>query len=108
MKNHRDWRRFGTVARGTKPWRRSGPTCRKLYRARTANERVNSRVKEGMGLDDPSVRGRANMPFDSAHGHEALEWQMAVNLAVLALYGLALGHLRRKAKAWRSYTGVAE
>jgi hypothetical protein len=88
VKNHRDWRRFGTVARGTKQWKR-------LYRARTANERVNARVKEGMGLDDPSVRGRANM-------------QMAVNLAVLALYGLALGHLRGKAKAWRSYTRVAE
>ena len=88
VKNHRDWRRFGTVARGTKKWRR-------LYRARTANERVNARVKEGMGLDDPSVRGRAKM-------------QMTVNLAVLALYGLALGHLRRKAKAWRSYTRLAE
>jgi hypothetical protein len=98
VKNHQDppalrlrragWRRFGPLARGTKQWER-------LYRARTANERVNSRVKEGMGLDDPSVRGRANM-------------QMAVNLAVLALYGLALGHLRRKAKAWRSYTRVAE
>ena len=88
VKNHQDWRRFGPLARGTKQWER-------LYRARTANERVNSRVKEGMGLDDPSVRGRANM-------------QMAVNLAVLALYGLALGHLRRKAKAWRSYTRLAQ
>jgi hypothetical protein len=48
-----------------------------------------------MGPHDPSVRGRANM-------------QMAVNLAVLALYGLALGHLRRKVKAWCSYTCLAE
>jgi hypothetical protein len=48
-----------------------------------------------MGLDDPAVRGQAPMA-------------MAVTLAVLALYGLALGHLRRKAKAWRSYTRVAD
>jgi len=29
-------------------------------------------------------------------------------MAILVLYALALGHLKRKAKHWRSYTRIAD
>ena len=87
VKNHLDWRRFGTMARGSRQWKR-------LYSARTACERVNARLKTGLGLADLRVRGLKNV-------------QMTVSLAILAMYGLALGHLRRGAKEWRSWTRVA-
>ena len=88
VKNHADWRRFGPMARNTKQWKR-------LYRGRTACERVNARLKGGLGLDDLYVRGVRNVT-------------MSLDLAILVLYGLALGHLKRGAKHWRSYTRVAD
>jgi hypothetical protein len=88
VKNHEDWRRFGPMARGTKQWKR-------LYKGRTACERVNARLKDGMGMNDLHVRGIRNIA-------------MSLDLAILALYGLALGHLKRGAKKCRSYTKVAD
>lgn len=87
VKNHADWRRFGPLARGTPQWKR-------LYSRRTACERVNARLKEGMVLDDLHVRGIRNVT-------------LSLDLAILTLYALALGHLRRGAKHWRSYTRIA-
>ena len=87
VKNHADWRRFGPMARQTKQWKR-------LYAGRTACERVNARLKTGLVLDDLHVRGIGNVT-------------LSVDLAILTLYALALGHLRRGAKHWRSYTRVA-
>jgi hypothetical protein len=87
VKNHADWRRFGPLARGTPQWKR-------LYARRTACERVNARLKEGMVLDDLHVRGLRNVT-------------LSLDLAILTLYALALGHLRRGAKHWRSYTRIA-
>ena len=88
VKNHADWRRFGPMARGTNQWKR-------LYKGRTAVERINGRLKRGLGLGDLTVRGKANVGLQ-------------VDLGILVLYGLALGHLKRGAKAWRSYTRVAD
>jgi len=88
VKNHADWRRFGPLARGTKQWKR-------LYKGRTACERVNARLKRGLGLGDLTVRGKANVGLQ-------------VDLGILVLYGLALGHLKRGAKHWRSTTRVAD
>jgi hypothetical protein len=87
VKNHADWRRFGPMARGTIQWKR-------LYAGRTACERVNARLKGGMVLDDLHVRGVRNVT-------------LSLDLAILTLYALALGHLRRGAKHWRSYTRIA-
>jgi len=83
-----DWRRFGPVAHGTKKHKR-------LYNGRTAAERVNSRLKCGLTLDELTVRGKKKIT-------------MKLDLAIIVLYALALGHLRRKAKHWRSYTRVAD
>lgn len=88
VKNHADWRRFGPMARNTKQWKR-------LYRSRTACERVNGRLKGGLGLDDLYVRGLRNVA-------------LSLDLAILVLYALALGHLKRGAKHWRSYTRIAD
>jgi len=88
VKNHVNWRRFGPMARHTKQWRR-------LYKARTAVERINGRLKCGLGLGDLTVRGNANVGLQ-------------LDLGILVLYGLALGHLSRGAKQWRSYTRVAD
>jgi IS5 family transposase len=83
-----DWRRFGPVAHGTKKRKR-------LYNGRTAAERVNSRLKGGLTLDELTVRGRKKIT-------------LKLDLAILVLYALALGHLRRKAKHWHSYSRVAD
>ncbi|MBM4050540.1 MAG: transposase [Planctomycetes bacterium] len=83
-----DWRRFGPVAHGTKKRKR-------LYNGRTAAERVNSRIKGGLRLDELTVRGKKKIT-------------LKLDLAIIVLYSLALGHLRRKAKHWRSYTRVAD
>jgi hypothetical protein len=88
VKNHADWRRFGPLARGTVQWNR-------LYARRTACERVHSRLKVGMALDDLHSRGLKQIT-------------LSLDLAILTLYGLALGHLKRGAKHWRSYTRVAD
>ena len=82
-----DWRRFGPVARGTKKHKR-------LYNGRTATERVNGRLKHGLTLDELTVRGREKIA-------------LKLDMAILVLYALALGHLKRKAKHWRSYTRIA-
>lgn len=87
VKNHADWRRFGPLARGTPQWKR-------LYARRTACERVNARLKDGMVLGDLHVRGIRNVT-------------LSLDLAILTLYALALGHLKRGAKHWRSYTRIA-
>jgi len=87
VKNHLDWRRFGPVARGTPQWKR-------LYAGRTACERVNARLKVGMALDDLHCRGTEQVT-------------LSLDLAILTIYGLAIGHLKRGAKHWRSYTRVA-
>ena len=88
VKNHADWRRFGPLARNTKQWER-------LYARRTACERVNARLKVGMALDDLHSRGLEQIT-------------LSLDLAILALYGLAIGHLKRGAKKWRSYTRLAD
>jgi hypothetical protein len=87
VKNHADWRRFGPMARGTMQWKR-------LYARRTACERINARLKGGMAMDDLHVRGIRNVA-------------LSLDVAILTLYALALGHLRRGAKHWRSYTRIA-
>ena len=87
VKHDMDWRRFGPMARHTKQWKR-------LCRGRTACERVNARLKGGMAMDDLHVRGIRNVT-------------MSLDVAILTLYALALGHLRRGAKHWRSYTRIA-
>jgi hypothetical protein len=87
VKNHRDWRRFGPLARGTKQWKR-------LYSRRTACERVHARLKTGMALDELHSRGLDPVT-------------LSLDLGLLTLYGLALGHLRGGAKHWRSYTRLA-
>ena len=76
------------LAHGTKKHKR-------LYNGRTAVERVNSRLKCGLTLDELIVRGKKKIT-------------LKLDLAIIALYALALGHLRRKAKHWRSYTRVAD
>jgi len=83
-----DWRRFGPVARGTKKHKR-------LYNGRTATERVNGRLKHGLTLDELTVRGKKKIT-------------LKLDMAILVLYALALGHLKRKAKHWRSYTPIAD
>lgn len=88
VKHDKDWRRFGPMARHTRQWKR-------LYRGRTACERVNARLKEGMGMDDLHVRGLRNVT-------------LSLDVAILTLYALALGHLKRGAKHWRSYTRMAD
>jgi len=88
VKNHADWRRFGPLARETKQWKR-------LYAKRSACERVNARLKGGMALDDLHCRGIEQV-------------RLNLDLAILTIYGLALGHLKRGAKHWRSYTQVAK
>ena len=88
VKNHADWRRFGPMARGTKQWKR-------LYKGRTAVERINGRLKRGLGLGDLTVRGQANIGLQ-------------LDLGILVIYGLSLGHLKRGARQWRSYTRVAD
>lgn len=88
VRAEQDWRRFGPIPHGTKKRKR-------LYNGRTAAERVNSRLKQGLALDELTVRGQAKI-------------QLKLDLALLVLYGLALGHLRRKAKHWRSYTRIAD
>lgn len=87
VKNRVDWRRFGPLARNTPQWKR-------LYARRTACERVNARLKTGMALDDLHSRGLAQVTLD-------------LDLAILTMYGMALGHLMRGAKHWRSYTRIA-
>jgi hypothetical protein len=83
-----DWRRFGPIAHGTKKRKR-------LYNGRTATERVNSRLKDGLTLDELTVRGQKRIT-------------LKLDLAIIVLYALALGHLRKKAVHWRSYTRVAD
>ena len=83
-----DWRRFGPVARGTKKYKR-------LYNGRTATERVNGRLKHGLTIDELTVRGKNKIA-------------LKLDMAILVLYALALGHLKRKAKHWRSYTRIAD
>jgi len=79
---------FGPLARQTKQWKR-------LYKRRTACERVHARLKIGMALDELHSRGLEQIT-------------LSLDLAILTLYGLALGHLKRGAKHWRSYTRVAD
>lgn len=88
VKNHTDWRRFGPLARETKQWKR-------LYAKRTACERVNARLKVGLALDELHSRGIEQVT-------------LSVDLAILTLHGLALGHLKRGAKHWRSYSRLAD
>jgi hypothetical protein len=87
VKNHADWRRFGPLARETRQWKR-------LYARRTACERVNARLKDGLALDELHSRGLQQVT-------------LSLDLGILTLYGLAIGHLKRGAKEWRSYTRVA-
>ena len=88
VRAEQDWRRFGPLAHGSKKRKR-------LYNGRTAAERVNRRLKRGLTLDDLTVRGRKKI-------------LLKLDMAILVLYGLALGHLRRKAKRRRSYTRIAD
>jgi hypothetical protein len=88
VKNHADWRRFGPMARGTSQWKR-------LYKGRTACERVNGRLKRGLGLGDLTVRGKSTVGLQ-------------LDVGILVMYGLALGHLQRGARHWRSYTRIAD
>ena len=51
------------------------------------------------------------MPACAGHGRQVRGLQnvtLSLDLAILTLYGLALGHLKRGAKEWRSYTRVAD
>lgn len=88
VKNHVDWRRFGPLARNTPQWKR-------LYAGRTACERVNARVKKGMALDDLHSRGIDQVTLN-------------LDFAILAMYALAIGHLSRGSKHWRSYKRIAD
>jgi len=65
-----DWRRHTPVPRETKKWRR-------LYRRRTAVERVNGRLKGHLLLDDLRVRGKAKVT-------------VRISLSLLTLLGAAL------------------
>ena len=87
VKWEKDWRRFGPMPHGTMQRRRR-------YNGRTACERVNSRLKTGLALDDLHVRGKARI-------------ELRVGLSLVVLLGMAKGHLQRKAKAWRSLTRLA-
>ena len=87
VKCEKDWRRFGPMPRGTKGRRRR-------YNGRTAVERVNSRIKTGLTLDDVHVRGKARVGLRST-------------LAIIVLLGMAVGQLKKKSKAWRSLTRLA-
>ena len=87
VKCETDWRRFGPMPHGTVGRRRR-------YNGRTAVERVNSRLKIGLTLDDLHVRGKARIG-------------LRTNLAMIVLLAMAHGHLEKKAKAWRSLTRVA-
>jgi len=83
----KDWRRFGPMPHGT-------PQRKRRYNGRTACERVNSRLKTALALDDLHVRGKARI-------------ELRVAIALVVLLGMAKGHLERKAKAWRSLTRLA-
>jgi hypothetical protein len=87
VKCQKDWRRFGPMPHGTKQRKRR-------YNGRTACERVNSRLKTGLALDDLHVRGKARI-------------ELRVAASLIVLLGMAKGHLQRKAKAWRSLTRLA-
>jgi len=87
VKCQTDWRRFGPMPHGT-------PERRRRYNGRTAVERVNSRLKTGLTLDDLHVRGRARIG-------------LRTRLALIVLLAMAQGHLDNKAKAWRSLTRLA-
>ena len=113
VKCQTDWRRFGPMPHGT-------AQRRQRYNGRTANvfahrrgmpvslktgmsglpmrkntvERVNSRLKTGLTLDDLHVRGKARIA-------------LRTNLALIVLLAMAQGHLEKKAKAWRSLTRLA-
>ena len=65
------------------PWRVERVV--RFYKKRTACERVNARLKDGMGMSDLHVRGLKNVA-------------LSLDLAILGLYGLALGHLKRGAR----------
>ena len=56
-----DPRRFPGLARESKKWRR-------LYRQRTAAERVNARLKDWLLLDDLTVRGMAKVTLHATVG----------------------------------------
>jgi hypothetical protein len=56
-----DPRRFPGLARESKKWQR-------LYRQRTAAERVNARLKDWLGLDDLTVRGMAKVTMHATLG----------------------------------------
>ena len=87
VKCQTDWRRFGPMPHGT-------VQRRQRYNGRTAVERVNSRLKTGLTLDDLHVRGQARIG-------------LRTNLALIVLLAMAQGHLENKAKAWRSLTRLA-
>jgi hypothetical protein len=82
-----DWRKFPPVARGTYKWER-------LYKKRTSAERVNSRLKKQLGLDDIFLRRKGKM-------------EVRIGLSIVVLLCLGLAQVRGKKKEWRSLTRVA-
>ena len=70
-----DPRRYVPVPRETKQWKR-------LYKKRTAVERVNSRLKDHLILDDLRVRGLAKV-------------RVRVGLNLLVMLAIAVGMAER-------------
>lgn len=70
-----DPRRYVPVPRETKKWKR-------LYKRRTASERVNSRLKENLLLDDLKVRGLSKV-------------KVRVGLNLLVMLAIAVGMAER-------------
>lgn len=71
-----DRRLFTPLARSSYAWKR-------LYRGRTAVERVNSRLDVSFGFEHHFIRGLAKMRFRSS-------------LALIVMLGMALGRVRQK------------
>jgi len=89
IKMKEDWRKFPPVARNTYKWER-------LYKKRTAVERVNSRLKKMLGLGDLYIRGKKKI-------------EVRIGLSLIVLLAMGLAQVKRKGKefAWRSLVRAA-